>query len=83
MMRDRLAVVLALSAALAGAAPVHRAAAQVEAGAPARIAMFHEGAGSHESGQMRRAADSWDGLAPTSIWAGMTLSSSKGPTPRP
>ena len=63
MMHDRLTVVLALSAVLAGAAPIHRASAQDEAGAPALIAMFHEGAGSHESGQMRSAAESWEGLA--------------------
>ena len=58
MMHDRLTVVLAWSAILAGVAPIHRAPAQDEAGAPALIAMFHEGAGSHESGQMRLAAES-------------------------
>ena len=37
--------------------------AQVDDLAPARIAMFHEGKGSHDSGQMRQAAQALNGLA--------------------
>ena len=61
MMRYRSAAVLASLTALAGMAPIESAAAQDER-APARIAMFHDGRGSHESGQMRAAAQSWGGL---------------------
>ena len=56
MMRYRLTVFLALLTALAGIAATG-------AEAPARIAMFHDGGGSHESGQMRAAAQSWGALA--------------------
>ena len=63
MKRYYLTAILALFTALAGTAAIDRAAARDDAGAPARIAMFHDGGGSHESGQMRAAARSWDGLA--------------------
>lgn len=62
MIHDRLSVLPALFTVLVGTAAVNPAAAQDEAGPPALVAMFHEGAGSHESGQMRLAAESWDGL---------------------